>query len=90
MSLAIQRAIFFNADFEMQFAWYYEKAGPDVAWQFQSALDQSLRKLSSRPDLGRIRHFRDPKLSGLRSFRVERPFKKILIFYRVQPDYLCC
>jgi plasmid stabilization system protein ParE len=88
MSLAIQRASFFIADFEIQFAWYVEKAGADVAWRFQSALDDSLRKLSNRPDLGRIRHFPNPKLSGLRSYRVERPFKKLLIFYRVQGDCL--
>ena len=88
MSLAIQRASFFTADFKIQFAWYAEKAGPEVAWRFQSALDESLQKLSNRPDLGRIRHFRNRKLRGLRSYRVERPFKKLLIFYRVESDCL--
>ena len=88
MSLAIQRATFFVADFEIQFAWYVQKAGAEVAWRFQSALDDSLRKLSNRPDLGRIRHFRNPKLHGLRSYRVERPFKKLLIFYRVEGNWL--
>ncbi len=88
MRLAIQRASFFIADFEIQFAWYFEKAGAEIAWRFQSALDDSLRKLSERPDLGRIRHFRSPKLRGLRSYRVERPFKKLLIFYRVEGDCL--
>ena len=88
MSLAIERATFFVADFEIQFDWYVEKAGAEVAWRFQSALDDSLRKLSNRPDLGRIRHFRNPKLGGLRSYRVERPFKKLLIFYRVEADCL--
>jgi plasmid stabilization system protein ParE len=88
MSLEIQRASFFIADFEIQFAWYVEKAGAEVAWRFQSALDDSLRKLSNRPDLGRIRHFRNPKLHDLRSYRVERPFKKLLIFYRVEDDCL--
>ena len=88
MSLAIQRASFFIADFEIQFAWYVDKAKAEVAWRFQSALDDSLRKLSDRPDLGRIRHFRNPKLRGLRSYRVERPFKKLLIFYQVEGDCL--
>ena len=37
MSLAIQRASFFIADFEIQFAWCVEKAGTEVAWRFQSA-----------------------------------------------------
>jgi toxin ParE1/3/4 len=88
MSLAIQRSSFFIADFEVQFAWYVEKAGAEVAWRFQSALDQSLRKLSIRPDLGRIRLFRSGKLRGMRSYRVQPPFKKLLIFYRVEDDYL--
>ncbi len=88
MSLAIQRASFFIADFEIQFAWYVEKAGAEIAWRFQSALDDSLRKLSNQPDLGRIRHFRDARLNGLRSYLVERPFKKLLIFYRVEGDCL--
>ena len=77
MSLAIERAQFFIADFEIQFAWYVEKAGAEVAWRFESALDHSLRKLSNRPDLGRIRHFRSPKLCGLRSYRVGHPLQEI-------------
>ena len=88
MSLAIERGAFFMADFEIQFAWYVDKAGAEVAWRFQSALDASLGKLADRPDLGRIRHFGSPKLRGLRSYRVERPFKKLLIFYRVEGDRL--
>ena len=77
MSLAIQRAAFFIADFEIQFAWYVEKAGADVAWRFQSALDDSLRKLAAQPDLGRIRHFDEPKLRGLPSYQVKRPFQEV-------------
>ena len=88
MSLAIQRSSFFIIDFETQFAWYVEKAGAEVGWRFQSALDRSVRKLSFRPDLGRTRHFRSAKLSGLRSYRVEPPFKKLLLFYRVDGDCL--
>ena len=88
MSLLIQRASFFTADFESQFAWYGERAGAEVAWKFQAALDTSLRKLSIQPDLGRLRHFRHPKLQDLRSFRVERPFDNLLVFYRVQGDVL--
>jgi plasmid stabilization system protein ParE len=67
MSLAIQRTSYFAADFEKQFAWHVENAGAEVAWRFQAALDDSLRKLSKRPDLGRARRFRNPRLRGLRS-----------------------
>ena len=82
MSRAIQKARDFLGDFENVFAWYVDKAGMEVAWRFQTALDTTLVKLSIRPDLGRVRHFRHPKLRGLRSFQVERPFEKLLIFYR--------
>jgi plasmid stabilization system protein ParE len=88
MSLAIQRAAFFITDFEIQFAWYVEKAGADLAWRFESALDSSLAKLSVQPDLGRVRHFQNPKLRNLRSYQVKRPFRKLLIFYRVEDDRL--
>jgi toxin ParE1/3/4 len=82
MSRAIQKAREFTADFENSFGWYVDKAGVEVAWRFKEAVDHSLEKLSLRCDLGRPRHFRHPKLQGLRSFQVEQPFEAILIFYR--------
>jgi plasmid stabilization system protein ParE len=88
MSRAIQKARDFTADFENVFTWYVEKAGVEVAWRFHTALDNSLVKLSIRPDLGRPRHFRHPKLRGLRSFPVERPFGNLLIFYRANDEVL--
>jgi plasmid stabilization system protein ParE len=88
MSRAIQKARDFTADFEALFVWYLEKAGVDVAWRFQAALDISLVKLSIRPDLGRPRHFRHRDLSGLRSFPVEKPFEVLLIFYRANEEVL--
>jgi len=51
-------------------------------------LDISLVKLSIRPDLGPPRHFRHPKLRGLRSFLVEHPFENLLIFYRATDEAL--
>jgi plasmid stabilization system protein ParE len=88
MSRAIQKARDFTADFESVFGWYVDKAGVEVAWQFQMALDKSLAQLSLRPDLGRPRHFRHPKLRGLRSFSVGRPFEKLLLFYRASDELL--
>ena len=88
MSRAIQKARDFTADFENLFAWYIDKAGVEVAWRFQATLDNSLVKLSIRPDLGRPRHFHHPKLRGLRSFLVEHPFENLLIFYRASDEVL--
>jgi plasmid stabilization system protein ParE len=88
VSRAIRKARDFIADFEILFAWYVDKAGVEVAWRFQTALDNSLVKLSIRPDLGRPRHFQHPKLRGLRSFLVEHPFENLLIFYRTNDEVL--
>jgi toxin ParE1/3/4 len=88
VSRGIQKAREFTADFENLFAWYLDQAGVEVAWRFQIALDTSLVKLSIRPDLGRPRHFRHPKLQGLRSFSVEPPFGDLLIFYRANDETL--
>jgi plasmid stabilization system protein ParE len=48
----------------------------------------TVRKLSQLPDLGRVRHFRNPMFHGLRSFRVDAPFERFLIFYRVSETTL--
>jgi len=88
MSRAIQKASAFMADFENLFAWYVDQAGIRVAWRFQTALDNSLLKLSIRPDLGRPRHFRHRDLSALCSFPLERPFHNLLIFYRADDESL--
>jgi plasmid stabilization system protein ParE len=88
MSRAIQKGPDFIAGFERLFEWYLDRAGVEIAWRFQSALDLSLTKLSIQPDLGRPRHFRHPKLQGLRSFRVERPLNNILVFFRANNETL--
>jgi plasmid stabilization system protein ParE len=88
MSRAIRKSLYFIADFESIFTWHVDRAGVEVAWRFQTALDTSLTRLASRPDLGRPRHFRHHDLSGLRSFRAEHPFENILIFYRAGDETL--
>lgn len=55
MSLAVKKAEFFKQDYAKQFAWYVDEAGTEVAWRFQAALDQTLKKLARQPDLGRRR-----------------------------------
>lgn len=88
MSLAVERADFFNADYATQFEWYVQKAGDEVAWRFQTALNTTLQRLAECPELGRVRHFRDSRLRGLRLCQVDQPFHKLLIFYRLNGDRL--
>lgn len=88
MSRAVRKARDFLADYENVFAWQVDRADAEVARRFQRALDISLVKRSRLPDLGRPRHFRHPKLRGLRSFLVEHPFDKLIIFYRANDEAL--
>ena len=86
MKLTLHRAGDFNADFDQQYRWYLEQAGEELAERFLAALLVTARLLTVQPDLGRRRKFRNPALHDLRSFRVNPPFNKILIFYRVTKD----
>ncbi len=81
MNLAVQKSPLFHTDVTGQFEWYFDEAGEELAGRFFKTVDATLTKLSRQPDLGRIRHFRNPLLHGLRSIQVEKPFQKILIFY---------
>jgi toxin ParE1/3/4 len=82
MSLVIKQSKLFDADFDLRATWYLDQAGETVAQRFRAALDATLHKLARVPSLGRIRHFRHPKLQGFRSMRVNPPFNKTLVFYR--------
>jgi plasmid stabilization system protein ParE len=88
MKLTLQRADEFNADFDQQYRWYLEQAGEEVAERFLRAVPVTLRLLAEQADLGSRRKFRHPMLRDLRSFQVERPFNKTLIFYRVTENTL--
>ncbi|HEX4348876.1 MAG TPA: hypothetical protein VH251_00740 [Verrucomicrobiae bacterium] len=76
MTLAVEKSSSFQADVTGQFEWYFEKAGEEIAWRFFKSVDLTLHKLSRLPDLGRVRHFRNPLLHGMYSYRVEPPFEK--------------
>jgi plasmid stabilization system protein ParE len=88
MTLVITKADEFTADFAKYFAWYVKEADENVAWRFQCATETALHRIARLPDLGTLRHFRNLMLQELRSFRVDPPFDKILIFYRVRAETL--
>ncbi len=81
MSRAIQKADWFISDFELQYGWCVHEAGLSIAIAYLHGLNETLELLAVFPELGRVRRFRHPKLRGLRSFRVNPPFHKHLIFY---------
>jgi len=82
MSLTIRKAPDYKADVLSQVAWYVREADEAVARRFYTAADLTLIELSKQPNLGRVRRFRHPLLHGLRSFRVEPPFNRLIIFYK--------
>ena len=88
MSLVLQKADDFREDFALRALWYVREAGAEVARRFQESVDATLQQLSLHPEMGRVRRFRHPKLQGLRSHVVERPFHRTVIFYRVHKDVL--
>lgn len=86
MSRVLRKSALFETDVAMQFGWYVREAGERVAWRFFAAVEITITRLAEQPETGQVRHFKDVRLHGLRSLRVERPFGKILIFYRLTPE----
>lgn len=83
MSRMLRKSALFETDVAMQFGWYVHEAGERLAWRFFEAVQRVIARLSDQPEIGRGRRFKDVRLQGLRSLRVDAPFSKVLIFYRV-------
>jgi toxin ParE1/3/4 len=82
MTLRLERSEYFWADLERRVDWYRDHAGPEIAGRFVSAAQSTLTALCRTPGLGRPRFKTWPELSGIRSFRIQPPFHRHLIFYR--------
>jgi plasmid stabilization system protein ParE len=82
MKLRLHRADTFNIDFDRQYRWYLREADEEIAERFLAAVENTLQLLLVQPESGCRRKFRHPALLNLRSFRIEPPFNKLLIFYR--------
>ena len=57
---------------------------PEAATCVVEAAYQTFRALAATPGLGRPRHFRNPRLRDIRSWRISG-FDNYLIFYRIVP-----
>lgn len=82
MTLLLARSEYFWADLERRVDWYRDHAGPGIAGRFVSAAQSTLAALCQTPGLGRPRFQTWPELRGIRSFRIQPPFHRHLIFYR--------
>lgn len=86
MSRTLRKSALFETDVAIQFGWYVREAGERVAWRFFDAVDVTIGRLAEQPEVGRVRHFKDARLQGLRSLRMDSPFGQVLIFYRVTSE----
>ncbi|HEX3746628.1 MAG TPA: type II toxin-antitoxin system RelE/ParE family toxin [Bryobacteraceae bacterium] len=62
-----------------------EHAGIETAERFLASADKSFGDLSRHPEMGTALPLREPRLAGLRKWRVDG-FEKFLIFYLPRPD----
>lgn len=88
MSLALYQSDDFWADMLKQVDWYRDHASPEVAERYIDAVEFTLDALVKTPGLGRRRFVGWPELAGIRSWKVQRPFQRHLIFYRFDDETL--
>ncbi len=82
MSLDISIALRAEQDMTLQYRWYFEQAGLDVAERYLLAVHETIQRIAERPDLGIRRRFQSPELAGIRSIQAKQPFSKHLLFYQ--------
>lgn len=82
MSLIITQSDYFCADLQRQVDWYRERAGSEIATGYVDSVEGTLQHLAEAPGIGRLRFWDWPELVGIRSWRVQKPFHRHLIFYR--------
>ena len=58
-----------------------------AAERFLQQAESSMAQLAEMPELGRAYPCRDPRLVGIRCFRIPT-FKHHLLFYRIDPQYI--
>lgn len=82
MSLILNRSDDFWADMLRQVDWYRDNASPEIAERYVDAVEFTLGALIKAPGMGRPRFVHWPELTGIRSWKVQRPYQRHLIFYR--------
>lgn len=88
MSLFLAQSDYFLADLQRQVDYYRDVAGSEVALGYVDAVEETLLALSKAPAIGRVRFQNHPVLTGIRSWRVQKPYYRHLIFYRFDDEKL--
>jgi plasmid stabilization system protein ParE len=76
-----------EADVDEQAGYLVDRGGLDLGLRFYDAVRQSLRELASAPGIGELSGYADPRLEGVRLFRVSG-FEKHLIVYQYDGELL--
>lgn len=66
-------------------AQYIARDNVEVGLRFYTAAEETFQALAALPKMGSARDYRNPRLTGLRMWRV-KDFEKYLIFYRPMRD----
>jgi len=72
-------------DLVEDYVYLAEHAGIETAERFLSNADESFSDIARHPGMGATLSLLDPKLAGLRKWRVNG-FERFLIFYLPRPD----
>ena len=81
--MSLRKADHFIADAELQYQWYAEHAGWDVAERYLAAVEATCALVESHPLLGPQAALSHPRLAAWRFFVVVRPFHRHILFYEV-------
>jgi toxin ParE1/3/4 len=66
-------------------AQYIARDNVEAGLRFYAAAEETFQALAALPKMGSARDYRNPRLTGLRMWRV-KDFEKYLIFYRPMPS----
>ena len=92
--MTVQRSERFDTDVERQFRWYLLQTHLDpvdalaLATRFAEAVDSTLDLLHRNPEMGRRRFRTYPDLAVTRSLALRKPFRRFIIFYRIESGIL--
>jgi len=94
MTLQLVQSEDFLLDLEEQFRWYVFESrlemaeAVEVAQEFKTAVLDTLNFLLQNPEAGRKRFPQFADLQGTRSWRVNPPFSRFLIYYHLEKEQL--
>jgi toxin ParE1/3/4 len=72
-------------DLVEHYVYLAENAGEETADRFLARADGTFTTLAEQREIGAVLTLRDPRLAGLRKWRIE-DFEKFLVFYLPRPD----